>query len=149
MYKSGQRKYARFCAVAGLVAVPGTERTLTYSVAHLVKEGLRLRTIKVYLSAVRFWHIAEGREDPFQTRMERLQYMLQGAKEKKRAEGAPQGEAAGYPSHLKEVESSVAEPKPPHVVGSSLPGLLRLPQSGRNDSAKGLSTQPDNPSIEE
>ncbi len=62
------------------MAVPGTERTLTYFVAHLVKKGLRLRTIKVYLSAVRFWHIAKGKEDPFQTRMVRLQYMLQGVK---------------------------------------------------------------------
>ncbi len=65
----------------------------------------------------------------------------------------PQGEVADYPSHPKEVESCVAEPKPQpgqaHVVGSSLPGFLRLPQSGRNDSAKGLGIRPDNPSIEE
>ncbi len=67
--------------------MPGTERTLTYFVAHLVKEGLRLRTIKVYLSAVRFWHIAEGREDPFQSRMERLQYMLQGVKREEASRG--------------------------------------------------------------
>ncbi len=43
--------------------------------------------IKVYLPAVRFWHIAEGKEDPFQTRMERLQYILQGVKREEASRG--------------------------------------------------------------
>ncbi len=60
VYRSGQRSYMRFCTEVWLVAVPGTERTLTYVVAHLVKKGLRLRTIKVYLSAVWCPALARG-----------------------------------------------------------------------------------------
>ncbi len=129
----------RFCTEAGLVAVPGTERTLTYFVAHLVKKELRLRTIKVYLSAVRFWHIAKGKEDPFQTRMVRLQYMLQGVK-REEASRWHSPMAANYTRHLEEVESGLAEPghQPcqDHAVGSSQPGFLWLPHSRRNDSAE-------------
>jgi len=60
--------------------VPTSESTLTYFVAHLAKEGLKHRTMKVYLSAVRHLHIAEGAPDPFQSPLGRLQYVLQGAK---------------------------------------------------------------------
>jgi hypothetical protein len=53
---------------------------LCYFVAQLSKEGLKHRTIKVYLSAVRYLHIAEGKEDPFQSPMNRLHYILRGMK---------------------------------------------------------------------
>ncbi len=53
---------------------------MTYFVAHLAKEGLKYRTMKAYLSAIRHLHIAEGAPDPFQAPLCRLQYVLQGAK---------------------------------------------------------------------
>ncbi len=78
---SGQRRYISFCAAGGLVAVPATETTLVYFVAQLAKDGLKQhRTMKVYLSAVRYPHIMEGAPDPFQTPLCRLQYTLQGVK---------------------------------------------------------------------
>lgn len=60
--KSGQNK---FCREGGFVAVPATESVLCHFIAHLAEAGLKSWTLKVYLSAVRFLHIAEGRGDLF------------------------------------------------------------------------------------
>ena len=60
--------------------MPASEATLVYFVAQLAKEGLKYRTMKVYLSAVRYLHIMEGATDPFLNPMCRLQYTLQGVK---------------------------------------------------------------------
>ena len=79
-YNSAQRRYLDFCRRAGLQAVPATETGLCYFVAYLAKEKLKHRTIKAYLSAVRFLHIAEQNPDPFQPSLKRLQYVLQGVK---------------------------------------------------------------------
>lgn len=48
--------------------------------SYLAKEKLKHSTIKSYLSAVRFLHISEGLDDPFQPSLNRLQYVLQGIK---------------------------------------------------------------------
>ena len=45
--------------------VPASEDVLVLFVSQLAKDGLKHRTIKAYLSAIRFLHIAEGRGDPF------------------------------------------------------------------------------------
>ncbi len=79
-YGSGQRRFLSFGAAGGLVAVPAAETTLVYFVAQLAKDGLKYRTMKVYLSAVRYLHIMEGAADPFQKPLCRLQYTLQGVK---------------------------------------------------------------------
>ena len=60
--------------------MPATERLLCRFVTFLTKEGLKLRTIKVYLSAVRFLHIEEAGTDPFLPTQPRLHYILQGIK---------------------------------------------------------------------
>jgi len=49
-------------------------------VSYLAKAKLRHKTIKVYLSAVRHLHIAEGEGDPFAPSLHRLQYILRGIK---------------------------------------------------------------------
>ena len=48
--------------------------------SYLAKQGLRHRTLKAYLSAIRHLHIAEGMEDPFQAHFHRLHYTLSGIK---------------------------------------------------------------------
>ena len=53
---------------------------LCYFVAFLAKEKLKHKTIKVYLSGVRFLHISEGFADPFQQTMNQLHYVLRGVK---------------------------------------------------------------------
>ncbi len=60
--------------------MPASEATLCKFVAHLAEAGLRHRTIKVYLSAVRHLHVVEGERDVFAAGLPRLQYVLQGVK---------------------------------------------------------------------
>ena len=88
VYRSGQRRYINFCSKSGLTAVPTTEKTLVYFVAKLAKDGLKFRTMKVYLSAVRFLHIKEGREDSFRGTLSTLQYTLQGVKREEGSGGS-------------------------------------------------------------
>ena len=54
------------------------------------REGLKHKTIKSYLSAVRHLHIAEGVPDPFQLPRHRLEYILKGVK-RCEAEKGPEG----------------------------------------------------------
>ena len=60
--------------------MPASEQVLCYFVAYLASSKLKHRTIKAYLSAVRYLHIAEGVNDPFTPSMHRLQYVLRGIK---------------------------------------------------------------------
>lgn len=66
-----------------MVPVPTSEKTLVLFVAQLVKEGLKHRT----MSAIRFLHITEGREDPFLAPLNRLHYTLRGAKRDEASRG--------------------------------------------------------------
>lgn len=70
-----------------MVAIPATESVLIHFVAQLVKDGLKHCTIKVYLSAVRFMHIAEGKEDPFKAPLHKLHYTLRGVKREEASRG--------------------------------------------------------------
>ena len=79
-YGSAQNRFLTFCSEAGLQPVPASERALCYFVAYLANSKLKLRTIKAYLSAVRYLHIAEGANDPFTPVLHRLQYTLRGIK---------------------------------------------------------------------
>ena len=60
--------------------MPAAEKTPCHYVSHLGRQGLMHRTIKSYLSAIRFLHIAKGAEDPFQPALHQLQYILKGVK---------------------------------------------------------------------
>ena len=65
VYASGQRRYLVFCKAGGFTPVPTSEALLCRFVAQLQKDGLKHRSMKVYLAAVRFMHISEGRGNPF------------------------------------------------------------------------------------
>jgi len=58
--------------------LPASEKALCYFAAFLAKEKLKHKTIKVYLSGVRFLHISEGFSDPFQQPMNQLHHVLWG-----------------------------------------------------------------------
>ena len=83
-YGSAQKQYLRFCEREGMAALPGKEGGLHVQLARfvprLVADKLMHKTIKAYLSGVRYLHIAEGRRDPFEWTMNRLQYTLRGIK---------------------------------------------------------------------
>jgi len=86
-YKSGQTRFIRFCKKGGMAAIPASESVLIHFVSHLVKDGLKHRTIKSYLSAVRFMHIAEEVEDPFKAPLHRLHYTMRGMKREEASRG--------------------------------------------------------------
>jgi site-specific recombinase XerC len=77
-YRSGQKRFLDFCEAGGFKAVPASETILCRFVGFLAESGLKSRTIKVYLSAIRFLHIAEGVGDPFLLGTEAALYITGG-----------------------------------------------------------------------
>lgn len=67
--------------------MPATETVLCRFVSYLAKAELKLGTIKVYLSAIRYLHIEEGENDPFLPTLHRLHYILQGVKRSQAEKG--------------------------------------------------------------
>ncbi len=83
----------QFCVRAGRSPVPASEPTLCSFVSYLANEGLKHRTLKVYLSAVRHLHIERGLQDPFQGKPSpRLQYVLRGIKKHEAEKGVERRE---------------------------------------------------------
>jgi len=75
-YGSAQNRFLTFCPEAGLQPVPVSEKVLCYFVAYLANSKLKLCTIKSYLSAIRYFHIAEEANEPFTPVLHHLQYTL-------------------------------------------------------------------------
>ena len=80
-------RFIKFCAEANLTPLPASEEILCLFVAHLHVQHLKYRTIKSYLSAVRFLHIVEGRGNPFEGPLNRLEYVLKGVNREEAAAG--------------------------------------------------------------
>ena len=79
-YKSGENRYLRFCRDSRVNPLPLCETILCKFVSYLADESLQHRTIKTYLSGLRFCQIKAGLGDPFQSLMPRLDYVLKGVK---------------------------------------------------------------------
>ena len=79
-YKSAENRFLMFCRDAALHPLPASGSTLCYLVATLARDNLKHSSIKAYLSAVQFLHIAEGFSDPFLPSLQRLQHTLHGIK---------------------------------------------------------------------
>ena len=77
VYSSGQRRFLKFCAMAGLVAAPAGEEVLCKFVAQLSEEGLKHR---IYMAGIQHLHIAEGLGDHFLPPLAKLHYVLRGVK---------------------------------------------------------------------
>ena len=78
-------------------AVPATETVLCCFVASMTKAGLKHHTMKVYLSGVRFLHIAGGAEDPFLLVLHRLRLILQGIKKVEAEKASIVGKGSLWP----------------------------------------------------
>ena len=79
-YKSGENRYLSFCTKLQCLPLPLTESTLCKFVSYLADEPFQFRTIKMYLSGLRFFQIKSGHGDPFSAIMPRLDYVLKGVK---------------------------------------------------------------------
>ena len=60
VYDSAQRQYEQFCSQYGLQALPASEHTVLLFVAWLHTKGQKSSTTRVYLAAVRMFHITSG-----------------------------------------------------------------------------------------
>ena len=90
-YRSGKDRYLKFCSQAILNPLPVSEQVLCSFVSHLAQQGLKHRTIKVYLSAVRHLQIAGNYPDPFGgSPMPKLEYVLRGVKKDEAEKGEGQ-----------------------------------------------------------
>ena len=80
-----------FCSsVSGAQAFPVTEQTLSRFAAFLGQQNIKHRTIKSYLSGIRFTQIQLGLGDPFKDKsMPLLEYVLTGIKRKQAKVGTP------------------------------------------------------------
>ena len=83
-YKSGKNQ---LCEKASVTPLPVCEKQLCSFVAHLANEGLKFRTIKVCLSAIRHLQIEAGMSDPFKESMPRLEYVTKGIKKHEAEKG--------------------------------------------------------------
>ena len=82
-YAAGKRRYFNFCKLVGKKLIPTTECTLTLFVTHLATSNTSLRTIKVYLAAVRHMHVCKGLHKQFNYQVTpRLHLILRGIKKR-------------------------------------------------------------------
>ena len=80
-YASAQQRYIRFCRAANVISPYSLhELILCKYVAYLADQGLKHRTIKAYLSSLRFAQIHVELGNPFQLSMPQLEYVLAGIK---------------------------------------------------------------------
>lgn len=90
-YKSGENRYLRFCQLCDCAPLPVSEENLCKFVTYLGGIGLKHRTIKTYLSGVRFLQIRSGYPDFFRgTHTPRLDYTLRGVKRVEAEQGGSQ-----------------------------------------------------------
>ena len=64
-YQAGIRRYSTFCASMKWQTFPATETTLRFFAAYLADQ-VSFKTIKLYLTGIRFAHIENSLPDPFQ-----------------------------------------------------------------------------------
>ena len=79
VYRAGLSRYQSFCTMAQKPSIPASEDTLLLFTVHLAMEGISTSTIKVYLSAVRSFHVRSGRHEDFAKQLTpRLQQVIKG-----------------------------------------------------------------------
>ena len=88
----------KFCLSSNVNPLPVRESVLCKFVSYLADESIQYRTIKTYLSGLRFYQIRAGLNDPFQAPTPRLDYVLRGVKRVQAELGKVTGCAS--PSHL-------------------------------------------------
>lgn len=78
-YEAGRKKFNQFCAELNISnPLPVNQQTLCYYVAYLAKCNLSPATIKVYLSALRHYHIASDVPEPDRAKMQKLKIVSNG-----------------------------------------------------------------------
>ena len=63
-YSSVQKRFVRFCHIYGRTPFPCDQDMVVLFVTYLHSNGLKLSSIRVYLSAICLLHICEGHSNP-------------------------------------------------------------------------------------
>ena len=78
---AGINHYLSFCNSAKLTPLPTSKKTLLLFVTHLRQLKLSHMSIKMYLSAIRSWHISSGYFKSFENQLSpKLEQVLKGIK---------------------------------------------------------------------
>lgn len=77
-YRSGLSRFLVFCRQRNLPPFPLSEPTLCRFVAFLFNEHLSVGSVRLYLSALRFYQISQGGTNPSLSSMAQLHYVLRG-----------------------------------------------------------------------
>ena len=78
-YEVGRKKFNQFCTELNISnPLPVNQQTLCYYVAYLAKRNLSPATIKVYLSALRHYHIASDVPEPDRAKLQKLKIASNG-----------------------------------------------------------------------
>ena len=80
VYNTGIRKFTQLCNHLHISPLPSPEPLLRKFVSYLALNGISYNTIKVYLSAVRQFHVQQAHSPPDISQIPRLQQVLQGIK---------------------------------------------------------------------
>ena len=89
-YKSAQSRYEKFCHQFSLVPYPLSETLLCSFASFLAQDGLKVQSIKCYLSALRYAQIANGFPDPrIGSDHPRLECILRGIKRSQASANPP------------------------------------------------------------
>ena len=108
-YRAGENRFIHFCQLVGASPLPVSEGLLCKFVTYLARQGLKHRSLKTYLSGVRYWQIRSGYLDPFHnSHMPRLDYTMKGIKRvEAQTSGGQEGMPPHYPATAEEDEDSV------------------------------------------
>ena len=77
VYQSGWRQYTRFCSQTALTPLPLSEQNLCRFAA-ILSQTVAWKTIRIYLSALRYFQIRAGLPDPSLSSFPQLNYVLKG-----------------------------------------------------------------------
>ena len=80
-YKSAENDYVRYCQEYKLRMLPASQETLMMYATHLYKRNLNISSIKVYLFAIRHFHIVNNYNNPMLD-SPRLQLVLKAIQRK-------------------------------------------------------------------
>ena len=129
-YKSAEKRYLTFCSMHNICKF----------VTHLAEESLQYRSIKTYLSGLRYFQISAGLGDPYKAHMPKLDYVLKGVKRVRAMSGSGTRECLPItPTILRKLKSvwsvSVHDPDS-KLLWAACCLFFRLPSGGRNDNIK-------------
>ena len=120
-YQSAVKRYYNFCLAQNVTPFPVTEQLLCQFVASVAAQGVAHKSLKVYLSALRFFQISPFGKDPSMNEMCTLQYVLRGIKgvESKSTGNKTRTRLPITPAVLRDLHSQWNK-QPPHYNHSML-----------------------------